>query len=73
MCVLFAEAMAQARAHAGPGSPEAERVFAVVSEALSDVLQSDASPSERCAALEALLWAQVKTWMHLSSPRSMGS
>ncbi|KAK9919131.1 hypothetical protein WJX75_009619 [Coccomyxa subellipsoidea] len=54
-----AEAMTEARARVGPETSEAERVFSSVTDALGSVLQSSASPAERCAALEALIWAQT--------------
>ncbi len=60
LVMSFTGAMTEARAHAGPGSAEAERVCSSVTDALSELLQSDrANPTERCAALEALIWAQV--------------
>lgn len=58
-CACGAEAMTEARARASPGTSEAERVCSTVTDALEKVLQSGASPAERCAALQALIWAQV--------------
>ncbi|CAL8471398.1 g10940 [Coccomyxa elongata] len=55
-----AGAMTEARAGVGPGTAEAERVWSSVTDALSEVLRSyGASSTERCAALEALIWAQT--------------
>lgn len=51
--------MLEARAHAGPGSPEAEAAASVLQLALSDMLQGDMGTAERCHALSALIWAQV--------------
>lgn len=60
MAVSSAGAMTEARARAGPGTAEAERVCSSVTDALSEVLQSyGARSTERCVALEALIWAQV--------------
>lgn len=56
--------MTEARARGVSGTAEAEGICASVTEALSAVLQSDASPVERCAALEALIWAQVIIYPH---------
>jgi len=56
--------MTEARARGVSGTAEAERVCTSVTDALSEVLQSDASPVERCAALEALIWAQVVLGPH---------
>ena len=55
--------MTEARARVGPGTSEAERVCSSVTDSLGKVLQSGAGPAERCAALEALIWAQVPTAM----------
>ncbi len=52
-------AMLEARAHAGPGSSEAERVASILQLALGDALQGDMAPVERSHALSALIWAQV--------------
>lgn len=67
LTALGAEAMTEARARVGPETSEAERVFSSVTDALGRVLQSSASPAERCAALEALIWAQVLPLMPLTS------
>ncbi len=52
-------AMLEARAHAGPGSSEAERIASILQLALGDALQGDMGPVERSHALSALIWAQV--------------
>ena len=51
--------MLEARAHAGPGNPEAEAAASALQLALSDALQGDMGTAERCHALSALIWAQV--------------
>ena len=52
-------AMLEARAHAGPGSSEAEAAASALQLALSDALQGGMGATERCHALSALIWAQV--------------
>ena len=52
-------AMLEARAHAGPGSLEAEAAASALQLALSDALQGGMGATERCHALSALIWAQV--------------
>ena len=51
--------MLEARAHAGPGTTEAESVALTLQLALGDALQGDMGPVERSHALSALVWAQV--------------
>ncbi len=51
--------MLEARAHAGPGSSEAESVASTLQLALGDALQGDMGPVERSHALSALIWAQA--------------
>ena len=51
--------MLEARAHAGPGSSEAEGAASALQLALSDALQGSMGATERCHALSALIWAQV--------------
>ena len=51
--------MLEARAHAGPGSSEAEAAASALQLALSDALQGGMGATERCHALSALIWAQV--------------
>lgn len=54
-----AGAMLESRAHAGPGSAEAESVASTLQLTLGDALQGDMGPVERSQALSALIWAQV--------------
>lgn len=53
--------MLEARARGGGAAPpEVEKVLLGVAEALGGVLGGNAPAAVRCAALEALLWAQVR-------------
>ena len=54
-----AGALLEARAHAGPGSSEAESMAAGLQLALGDALQGSMGSVERCHALSALIWAQA--------------
>ena len=61
--------MLESRAHAGPGSSEAESVASTLQLALGDALQGGMGPVERSHALSALIWAQVgRFWPIMMHP-----